>query len=372
MMRQKAVTDKQIVGTTRTRNYQLDFLKLILTIFVFLAHTTILRGENTKFSLPPTLGAVSVQCFFIMSGLFMAKSIAKLPEDNLTPGKSAITFVLRKFKGIAWQLGAALIIYICSYINYYPKNEVPVYLTGIFPELFLVNTAGVYDIRFNRPTWYLSAMLILMLPLAYLLYKKRDLTLHVLSPLVAILTLGYMYQVTNGGFISDKIMCGIVMGGMIRAACGLCFGICCYNIYVYIYRTILNKNMRIFLTIIEIILYGIFFGTWFFIWDNRAIMSVMFILPIAIAISFSEKSYVSWLFRFRWMRFFAPVSLLIYLNHEISILITSKIVPDASYKAGVCIAALFTLSACLLNALIVRVGKAIWEKKLKVIFTTPD
>ena len=180
-----------------------------------------------------------------------------------------------------------------------------------------------------------------------------------------------MYQVGQGQFITDKLMYGFIMGGMIRAICGLCFGICAYNIYKYITNTY-NKNIRLLLTIAEILLYGIIFFTWFVVRDTRSIMSVMLLLPIAVAITFSEKSYVIGLFKYKWMKHFAPISLLIYLNHELSMEITAKIVENKSYKICILVSAVLTLVACLLSMLIVNIGKFLWEKKLKSILTKSD
>ena len=53
------------------RNYQLDVLKLFLALVVFVSHTEKFIGENTWLGL---LGWMSVFCFFVLSGIFMANS----------------------------------------------------------------------------------------------------------------------------------------------------------------------------------------------------------------------------------------------------------------------------------------------------------
>lgn len=56
----------------KSRNYQLDFFKLIFSIFVFVAHTIYITPNTISDSpLYPTLGLVSVFYFFIVSGMMM-------------------------------------------------------------------------------------------------------------------------------------------------------------------------------------------------------------------------------------------------------------------------------------------------------------
>lgn len=120
--------------------------------------------------------------------------------------------------------------------------------------------------------------------------------------------------------------------------------------------------MRLFLTITEILIYGIIFFTLFVIRDSRSIMSVMLILPIAVAITFSQKSYVIGLFKYKWMKYFASISLLIYLNHEIAMEIIAKIAIGQSYKICICMSAVLTFIASLLSVFIIKIGKPVWEK----------
>ena len=215
-------------------------------------------------------------------------------------------------------------------------------------------------------------MLICMLPLAYLLYAKRDLTLYVLAPLIAVGTLGYMCQENDFRFLNHMKLYGALMGGFIKGLCGLCFGICAYTIYIRIKNAKLNRNARILLTFAEVLLYGIFFFSWFVVRDNKAIMSVMLMLPVPMAISFSGQSYVGKLFRFRWMKYFAPLSLDIYLNHSAAEKIVENTIPGSSY--GMCVKwmTILTVIFVILNILMVKAAKALWNNKLRNWLTKPD
>lgn len=246
-------------------------------------------------------------------------------------------------------------------------------VSRIFPELFYVTSSGIW-LDCNKPTWYISAMLICMLPLAYLLYKNRDFTLNVFAPITAILIYGYICMSNSWQFFNADLQ-GFITGSLIKAMCGLCFGICAYTIYNRIKDMGDNKNIRIVLTIIEIVLYLIFFGTWFVLWyflqKKTSIMSVILLLPIAVAITFSGKSYLSNLFRFKWMRYLAPLSFTIYLNHWAARELVIQLFSEEGYWYCVTMMALITVVFCILNFLIVKLGKSIWNK-LKGVLTESD
>lgn len=215
-----------------------------------------------------------------------------------------------------------------------------------------------------NPIWYLSAMLIVMLPLAYMLFRNKDFTCYVFAPLAAILSLGYLCQ--TQGF---ALWTGTIINSLIRTFCGLCFGICAFTIYDKIRKMEFNRNMRVLITGFEIFLYFLFFYTFVVIRDNQGLMAVLFLLPIAFAITFSTKSFVSRLFNFKFMKCFAPLSLYIYLNHWVGRVITETYFKHLGTKGGIMLMAGITAVACLLNFLITFFGKKLWEKKLKYAFT---
>lgn len=227
-------------------------------------------------------------------------------------------------------------------------------------------------IEYNAPTWYLSAMFICMVPLAYLLYKRRDLFLYVLAPLIAVLSIGFMCQTNSFLIISHGEFYGVVLGGIIRALCGLCFGVVSWLIYKKLSNIVRKKSQVFLLTSIEMLIWIVFFSAWFIIGDAVTIMSVLFILPITIAISFSRKSYICRLFEFKWMRFLSPVSLAIYFNHWIARYVVIQTFPGCSYKMGISLMAAFTAVSCLLYYIIMKLCRFLWNKKLKKVFSNQE
>lgn len=350
------------------RSYQLDFFKFILAIYVFISHTQCFVGENTRIKLPANIGGDSVHVFFIISGMLMANSIYKHYSDQYIsqPGKGAMTFLMSKVKSMLPQSMAALLISfsVLSICVYKDLNAILYNLTTIFPEMFFINQAGM-DIRFNPPMWYVSAMLICMLPMAYLLIKKSDFMLYVCAPLSAVISLGVMCMANDYGwsYIFVNVIINVHYEGLIRALAGLNFGICAYTIYSKICED--DKLPNVFYTFLEVVLYCLFFVVTLF-FDNsliaRNVMSVLLTVPITVAITFSGKSNVSKLFRFRWMRYFSPISFDIFLNHWAAHVIVENVFPARSYKFSVMIMALLTILFSMINHLIVKLCNLVVKK----------
>lgn len=364
-------TEKTMTPTPEKpkRNYQLDALKLLLAVFVFLNHSRPLIGENTRFfsnGYVNCLGAISVQIFFVISGFLMVHSASKKTFDPTNAGKTALQMTVSKFKQFAGQYWAALLIAVVIYVYVTKTNpaftgkDILWIILNEIPEIFAVNLASGDPIRLNIPCWYISAML-LVLPVFYYLYIRfKDFFLYIFSPLAALFTWGYF---CNRNALPVFEWNGICMDVIPRAICGLSFGVVGYLIYERIAKMPKTKQRRIIFTISEIVLYGIFFFSWVVLQaPMKTLLAMLPLVPFMIAITFSQMSYISELFRFKWMRFLAPLSLAIFFNHYSTMLIVKKFHWPISYKEGVLLMALYTVGFCILNWLIVRACKTIYKK----------
>lgn len=118
-----ALVDRSNV-VVKQRNYEIDALRLLFSIFVFIHHTSVFIGENTRFSLPPTLGWISVHFFFIVSGFLMVSSVVKRNYDTENAGKHSLEFVISKFKSFAapYLVAELIAVLIYIYILCYNRN----------------------------------------------------------------------------------------------------------------------------------------------------------------------------------------------------------------------------------------------------------
>lgn len=341
------------------RNYQIDALKWLFTLLVFLSHTSHFIGENTRFAMPNELGFISVIFFFAVSGLLMVVSINRKNYDKEHAGQYALDFVINKFKGLALPYLGALVLLMPIYAA---SHADPYYLyTSVIPEIFAVEYFGFAPTVWNGATWYISAMLIAMLFLSYLLIKNKDFFIYIYTPVTTLLALGYLYQ--NGGFISHMNWFGYCRGGIFMAAIGLGFGVISYTLANKLSKINDTKRNRIILTIIEVIIYLVFFYTWLLRnSDTKLLYCVMLLLPIMIAIVFSKKSYISNLFNCGWMKCFGSLSLYVYLNHWAGRQIVSMYMPNMSYKKSLFYMTLITIAFSVADWLLVKLIKFVYTK----------
>lgn len=240
------------------------------------------------------------------------------------------------------------------------------------PEILLLEESGVYSFILNGPTWYISALFIAMLPLAYVMKRNRDFYVNIFAPITAILLYGYMYNVQPFG---GHTLNGLCMYTLIRAIQGLCFGAVSWKLSQYLAEKATTIAAKILVTIAEIILYAVFFVSVFkYSGDTYITYCFMLLLPIAVAITFSGTSYVGLLFRFTWMKYFAPWSLAIYLTHNTAKRIAVAKFYSESFETKLIITIAITIILIILLFLTENCIKLIWDKKLRTVFTNdkPD
>ncbi len=364
------------------RNYQLDVLKLFFTFMVFVYHTGYhFSNENTTMPFEMTwqpIGQVSVHAFFVISGLLMINSFFRKKDTDVSdPGRLALGFTLGKYKAIALPYLTALFIHVCVYRYCHEADSFTEKLPMLIGEIFPVFQSGVNVSMINFHTWYISAMLIALLPLSYILFRNKNFYINVFAPTAALLTMGFMYSSEYTGskhhLLGNNMFCGIINGGLIRAACGLCFGAVAWLIYRKIDEGVRAKNQRVLLTIGEILLYLLFFYVWFHT-DGRPQYTYIakLLLPIITAVVFSGKSYVSSLFRSRIFSKCGSLSLGIYFTHWAGEKIIKTFYPDESFKYSLLLMVIFTAVFCAVYYLLMFLAKHVWNRWLKRIFTASE
>lgn len=357
------------------RNYQIDLIKFILTIFVFLNHTLDFKQDMPlgKIFFTGSLGWISVHYFFIISGFLMCLSFDRkygsaAPEH---PGADTSRFIFRKFGSIAPQYYAAFVIALGSYLVTVHERISAGYLCDLsyklIPELLLINRTGVDPIYMNLPTWYIQSMLICMIPMYYLLSRKRDMFLNVIAPLGAIISYSYIYR--NGMFIDAKAADHIITSGMLRAFCGLFCGCAAYKLCEMMKKMGTDRRQRRLMTAAEVLIYlWMFIGCFTPHCDKKSHFLAMLLIPPATAVTFSGASNVGRLFSSPKLRVLNSLSLAIYFNNWPARRLVLKYFPDMSWGRSTAYMAALTVLFCAVYFIIIRACRMIWEKQLKKLF----
>lgn len=235
-------------------------------------------------------------------------------------------------------------------------------MISAIPELFGVTQSGI-DIRYNLVLWYISAMLITMLPLVYMLVKNKDFFLYVFSPLAALLGLGFMYRQDISTIKIQLEWYGFIEGGNIAALSGLCFGAITYLIYEKFCSIEEKRFNKIVFTATEALIGFVFFWTWLINpFAKDTVFSVLLLLPVLIAIIFSGKSYISDFFKYKCFKYAGTLSFEIYISHIAAVIVPNAFLKEQNSIIRIIAAIVLTTAVAAANFVTVKIIKLIWKK----------
>lgn len=363
---------KTVKEIRHCHNYQLDFLKLVFALCVFVFHSRILSEKGHWIRLmTDKWGFISVHFFFAVSGMLMISSfMSKENGRSEKCGKETLKFVFHKFKGIAFPYYAAFIISFGASVaievlngGSFLKSLGDMFIKSI-PEMFLLQNSGISPIEINTAAWYLSSMLICLLFLNYLLRKNSDFFIYVFSPLAGLLLLGYFYS--SGQPISPfRSLTGYVNSGLLRGVCGICFGSVSWLISEFLKKRVITNVQRGIVTAAEIVLSLIFAIIWFTRnTDEGTYYPIILLMPVIIGIIFSDTSFIRDFFQSKIFRNCGKLSLIIYLNHFVPYRIVQKleVFRELTYKERFGYMVIFTCISILLYFILMKIFKVVAEK----------
>lgn len=322
------------------RNGMVDLFKFIFAVVIAIFHGGTNLWYGAKGEYPMSGGAIGVEFFFIVSGYLMVSSESRRSETRLSLHDDTFSFIKGKVKSlcpgffISWALAF-------FFTNWSENLNEGVDLFTLFKrtsysvfELLMVNQSGLNVYRVNHATWYVSSMLIGMVILYPLLAKKREWFLKVIAPFAAIMIFGYMYaRYSEGsGFGGPADFDGFMLKGTERGIACMCVGAVCWNIVDKIKGVEFTKFGRLVLTLLEGggYLYVLMFA--YFMRHSAMDYVCVFVLAVAITISFSNKSYFVIGSLGNVTAFLGEWSLYIFLNNSYWSHTIPNLYPDVPYK----------------------------------------
>lgn len=178
---------------------------------------------------------------------------------------------------------------------------------------------GPLDRRYtyNEPTWYLSSMIFVMIPIFYLLCRNYNFTVKIFAPFVGLLVFGYRFNNETISFGQWHAYNGIVLYGVIRALGSILLGIICYECASSLKKIKFTKLSKWIFTTLEIIGWFCVVKFIFFSPENDETIYYILILIFVflITLSASDITYTCILFQNQSLHILAPASFLLYLNH---------------------------------------------------------
>lgn len=298
------------------RNGEIEFWRGIFCLVIFLYHLSLdSDSSQTLFQ----KGQIGVEFFFLVSGLFMAKTVDNRREkgtDGL--GKESFMYVLHKYAvmfpyhAAAFLAGFALLIKSQGWalLECFEKALL------VMPQFLLLHMSGIGDIKVVTIEWYLSAMLIGMLFIYPLLRKWYDVYVYIVGTLLSLSIFGYMY--TNVGHLLRKeVWTGVTTAAVLRAVAIMNLGCLAYEIAKMIRKQNWTGKGRLCLSLVCLAGYGITLYYAASAMDEKVRFTLVFLLMVSIAVSYSgSNSYGKYLDR-DVFRFVGKISLPFYLNTNI-------------------------------------------------------
>lgn len=197
-------------------------------------------------------GTNSIDFFFILTGYLTMASCLKVRENSII--KSSLSYAEKRIKrflpGVWLALFITIIVRVRMYVLYrdFSLSDVFRWLDGIRSEWLMLNSIIWNDDFANGPTWFISAIIIVEIPLFFIIQcfkRAKKIWIFYFFAIVLTSRVYIMYWIQGGYFISLHIT---------RTVVGIGIGIICYGI-VELYKNFLKdkKHMGEILSLIEIV-----------------------------------------------------------------------------------------------------------------------
>lgn len=265
---------------SKGRNSVIEILRFVFSIVVVMVHSHGFINPEKEY--PFRGGYIAVEFFLIVMGYLMAVKCIN-SDEKVSSGKYAADYTFRKL--LQWlPLVAAVctVHYIFLFITgSVEKNALPY---AVY-EILLLPQSGIYNTFYMLPLWYLSAVLICIPIIAYLLKKKSDFFMNIGTFFIPLLIYGYICRTYGDIDIWDRY--GIIYIGVLRAAAGICMGINSYKLSQYIKGRTLSGRKKIFLwTAAFVMLSAVLLYTYFFAFTYADYMLII-LITAAVAVIFA-------------------------------------------------------------------------------------
>lgn len=296
------------------RNGTIDCLRFLFCVLIVLRHAMHAIPDGCYEPMPG--GGLGVEFFFIVSGYLMTKSAAKRLSNGAPTdlGPDTTAFMKRKLNGMLPEIviSGALCLGVIA-LTLIPSGPAAVF-SHLFNRIWnplLLSGAGFGS---ANEMWYLSVMMIVMLAFYPLLLKRFQVFVRIVSPLIAIFTIGYLYK-GLGSLRDPTYFAGIVYKGMIRGAGEIALGAAMYPVISAFQKLSLTGFAKTLVSVCNLLCWA---GTVAIIAvKHAAVLDIVALLLIAIGtvLSFSHQGRFADAFDSRFSGVLGALSLTLYLSH---------------------------------------------------------
>lgn len=358
------------------RNGTLELWRFLFSLYILLFHIEKnffhqrIDGIRLNLSLCPH-GAIGVEFFFLLTGIFLAQSARKEPAapasaDDL--GRSTLRYLGKKCKGVfPCHLIAFAIIFIVTVWSERMKWLAAArLLIDSLPDVLLVQWSGIPSANLNGVEWYLSVMLISSAVIYPLCRRYASVFSKVAAPVAGCMIIGYLGQ-KYGRLTEVNLWDGLFYKSMLRGFAEILLGVFICEIcmdYLTPLRGRLRRRTKVLLTLTEWGAYG--YATLFsfvtFPWEGEfvTLMAIM----LAVTLSYSGLTYTAALFNRPFVYFLGRCSLAIYLSQKSALILVHSLTERSAIASDRMTLMLATLAATAFFTAVTMIGGKLLGKLL--------
>lgn len=293
----------------------MELLRFLFSVIIMVFHAGKIPGFESRLF---KTGAFAVEFFFIISGYLMMASIERSVSSQqvLSTGEETLLFLKKKITGIFPEIFISWLISVGIYIA--GKNlglrAAADQMIKSLGDLLLIKSTGLNLDSVNGVVWYISAMLLVMAILYPLIKKHKSIMLHVVLPVAALASFGYLCQETGTMRKPDQWL-GLFTRGVPRAFAEISIGAVCYPISHKLAGTHLTLKGKWLGTIAEWSIYMAMILFMHYGSSSKRDYFYVLILAVAVIITFSGQTVDATWYNNKFCYWLGKFSLAIYLSH---------------------------------------------------------
>lgn len=256
--------------------------------YVFMVVLLAFHGETNYF---PN-GYLVVEFFFILSGYLLMESYLRKP-------KTAVQYTVDKLKRTYVEYFIALCFCFLIWgilINcYHHTLSIEIVFKFVY-EVLLIQDVGIFRGGYNYPMWYFCVLIWGGLLLYYLINRYKDLSIHLLIPVVSLLVLIYLCR--QESFDNFTVCCSVFYIPFMRGIAEMGVGILLCTFAHSRYNKIQNSVWLDCLSIVALILNFYLFYT-----EKNYDKYVFLTFPLIVFVGMRNHNFLNVIFcRSMWMK----------------------------------------------------------------------
>lgn len=307
----------------KNKNGMIEIMRFVFCVIIILFH--LYNRNPVVFSHDLSFfrhGRIGVEFFFLVSGYLLANS-AYRQFDSGDIVKNTAGFMYKKVMNI---FPYHVFVFAVDVVIFYIVKEwkgVSMALqrfVSYLPGLFFLQKSGIKCVEVNTIEWYIPAMLVAMTVLYPLVLFYKDRFTKIACPIITVVIIGYLIHSTGQlGGVNQFVFNDTLPKVYVRAFAELCAGVFLYEVVQYFKDREPGKTKKVLLTVIELGCYGSVIFYTVTDWTNKYEAQAFYALAVAVALTFSEKTYTAKKFNNKFVYFLGRFSLPLYLAQSIAL-----------------------------------------------------